>query len=1551
MSAHDVPHPSGAIAVIGMAGRFPKARSVAEFWQNLRNGVECISRFSDDELRASGVPQEVIDDPTYVKAFGWLEDVDQFDAGFFEITPREAEVMDPHVRLLLECAWETLEDAGYDPDRYPGRIGVFAGSSMMFYLWQNILPNPKVLESLGFIQAWIVNDRDFVATRLNYKLNLRGPGMTVQTACSTSLVATHLGCQSLLAGESDIVLVGGVTAPGPYKEGYHFLEGGTLSPDGHVRAFDAKGKGMLGGNGVALVALKRLEDALADGDAIRAVIRGTALNNDGTDKVTYTAPSVAGQVQVVLDALEVSGVDPRTISYVECHGTGTPLGDPIEIAALTQAWRTKTKDRGWCPIGSVKTNIGHLDTTAGVAGLIKTVLSLEHKEIAPSLNFETPNPEIDFASSPFFVNTTLRAWETERLPRRAAISSLGMGGTNAHVVLEEAPEVEPGSPGRPHRLLLLSARSPQALDAATQRLAAHLEGAGREQDLGDVAYTTHVGRRAFVHRRAVVCRDTADALDALRKRDRTRVHTGVGAASGVPIAFLFSGQGAQHPNMTRGLYEGEPIYRAELDRCCELLRPLLRRDLRELFFPTAGAEDEAAAALERTEITQPALFAVEYALARLWASWGVEPSAMLGHSIGEYTAACLAGVFSLEDALRLVAARGRLIGGLPVGGGMLAVHLPEEQIALLLQRGLSLAAVNAPELCVVSGPLEAIERLEQGLAGRAVSTRRLHTSHAFHSSLMDPILDAFAAEVKKVALAPPRLPVISCTTGAPLSEDAATDPDYWVRHLRQPVRFADGVRRLLSGGRALLEVGPGESLATLARLSALERPDAPIVASCRHPRESADDQAVLLGALGRLWTAGVAIDWQGFHADERRRRVPLPTYPFERQRYWIERPAAGPTPAAAGAAARPTRKETDLAEWFFVPSWRQAPLADASASAEIGAGSSWLLLEDEEGIGRALAERIVADGANVVRVRAGTELGLAGDVLEIDPRRPEHYRALLDELEKRGRAPREVVHLWSTGPAGRASDAERAALLDRGFFSLLFLGQALAGRVDGAPVRLSAITSGAQDVLGGGPALPERACVLGPCKSMGIELAGVIGRWIDVQLDGVAPAVLPPALEDRLLAELRSDVRDPIVALHGGKRWTLGQEKVRLAERNGTGTPARLRERGTYLITGGLGGIGLVFAELLAETVRARLVLTARSELPARDVWDAWIAEHGEDEATSARIRAVRRLEEKGAEVLVAAADVADKDAMREVIDRSIERFGAVHGVIHCAGLLGSGVIETKTREQAELVLAPKVRGTQVLEQVLAGREPELVVLTSSISTAPRVLAGVDYAAANAYLDAWANGRAGRAGGPHVVAMCWDTWAEVGMATHFTVPEHLRRRHEESLALAVTPREGREAFLRALASGLPQVYVSGIDLRARDDLASVAAPARAEDAVPGAPEPDAQPRATHARPALSTDYIEPARETERVIAGIWQDLLGLDRVGVRDNFFELGGNSLVMMQLNVRLRSIYGLSLPIRELFDTPEVGLLAERIESIRAVTAPGAHEEPFAEIEEFTL
>jgi amino acid adenylation domain-containing protein len=895
------------VAVVGMACRLPGARDAAELWRNLCAGVESISFFSEDELREAGVSPDALRDPAFVPAYGALPEAWCFDAPFFGVSRREAQAMDPQHRVLLECAWSALEDAGVDPARFPGAVAVFAGSATSSPHLRRVLADEALVADVGREVALFANARDFLTTRISYKLGLRGPSVVVQTACSTSLVAIHLACQSLLNHECDLALAGGATVSPEQVSGYRHQEGGILSPDGHCRAFDARAGGTISASGAGIVALKRFADAVRDGDPIRAVVKGSAINNDGAGKVGFTAPSVKGQAQAIAEALEVAGVDPAEVSYVETHGTGTALGDPVEIAALSQVFRTATDQKGFCALGALKASIGHTDSAAGVAGFIKTVLALEHRTIPPTLHFTSPNPETGLEDSPFFVNTALRRWETDDgVPRRAGVSSFGMGGTNAHAVLEEAPALPPSAPTDAAQLLVLSAKSEAALERMRARLAAHL---AEHPDLppADVAFTLQEGRAAHPHRWAAAARDAEEARAALAGEGGRKPVSRRAAERAPSVAFLFPGQGTQHAGMARELYGQEPVFRAVLDRCADLLAPELGLDLRAVLFPVEAGEEEANALLRETRLTQPALFAVEYALAKLWTDRGVQPAAMLGHSIGEYVAACLAGVFTLENALRLVAARGRLMQSLSAGA-MLAVPLPEAEVRPLLPPALSLAAVNSAAHCVVSGDFAGVDAMEALLAGRGVAARRLHTSHAFHSAAMDPVLDAFAAEVRKARPGAPSLPFVSNLTGDWITAAQAADPGYWVRHLRETVRFADGVGKLLDDpARVLLEVGPGETLGTFARRH--ERADAGRVIVRSLPRADRPDDSALtvLEAAGALWTAGVEVDWSALRGA--RRRVPLPTYPFDRTQYRVlpKRAPSAVQPSAPGGAAAPPR--------------------------------------------------------------------------------------------------------------------------------------------------------------------------------------------------------------------------------------------------------------------------------------------------------------------------------------------------------------------------------------------------------------------------------------------------------------------------------------------------------------------------------------------------------------------------------------------------------------------------------------------------------------------
>ena len=917
-----------AIAIIGMAGRFPGARNVGEFWTNLKAGAESISFFSDDEVESNGLNADVLKDSRLVKAAGVLDDVDLFAASFFGYSPREAEITDPQQRLFLECAWEAFENAGYDVEKFSGLIGVYAGTSMNTYLL-NLYANAELVNSIGPLQIGMANDKDFLSTRVSYKLNLKGPSLTVQTACSTSLVAVHLAAQSLLDGQCDMALAGGVSVTLPQKTGYLYQEGGIHSPDGHCRAFDINGGGFVKGNGVGAVVLKRLEDALDDGDNICAIIRGSAINNDGSMKVGYTAPSELGQAEVIASALAIAGVAPETISYIEAHGTATPIGDPIEIAALNRVFGANGNAKSRCAIGSVKTNIGHLDAAAGVASLMKTVLALQHKSLPPSLNFAEPNPGIDFAER-FFVNDKLTDWTAS--PRRAGVSSFGIGGTNAHVVLEEAPIFETAPSAKPSHLLVLSAKTETALENATTNLTRYLVEQP-DANLADVAYTLQTGRKEFAYRRAVTCRNAAEAVSALERLDPRLVVTAVHEASDPAVVFMFSGQGTQYVNMGRELYRLEPVFREHFDLCCAAFQPYVGINLSEVIYPRDEAIAAASEQLKQTYITQPALFTIEYALARMWMSWGIRPGALIGHSIGEFVAACLAGVFTIADVTRIVAARGRLMQQMPPGS-MLAVPLAEEELRKRLAgKELSVAVVNGPANCVVAGASEAIEEFERELSDRLVTCRTLETSHAFHSAMMEPVVEPFIAEVRRTKLQPPEIPLISNVTGHWITNEV-TDPVYWGKHLRETVRFSQGASELLRDAHAFLEVGPGQSLSTLIRRQTGYSTQTVVASSLRHAQEAGSDVSHCQKALGQLWASGVSVNWQALYAGEQRRRVALPSYPFERERYWVEANWNWSTTAKPTAAAGESHDSAAAAQTLTRKGHQRPRLKDAFVAPE-----------------------------------------------------------------------------------------------------------------------------------------------------------------------------------------------------------------------------------------------------------------------------------------------------------------------------------------------------------------------------------------------------------------------------------------------------------------------------------------------------------------------------------------------------------------------------------------------------------------------------------------
>ena len=1484
------------IAIIGMSLRFPGARDVETFWENLRQGVESITFFTREEVLQTGVSPEQADHPDYVRAEGDIENVENFDYGFFGYSsPADVEMIDPQQRIFMECAWEALERAGYDPAVCGQSVGVFGGVNISSYLFSNLYDHDPLNVMSNFltrIGLLVGNQNDYACTRIAYHFNLQGPAVTVQTACSTATVGVHMACQSLQRHECDMSLAGGAQIRVPQGMGYMYQEGGFPSPDGHCRSFDAKAKGNVHGNGAGVLLLKRLSDAVRDRDHIHAVIKGSAACNDGSVKVGFTAPGVDGQARAAAQAMAVAGVHPDTIGYLEATGTATELGDPIEIEALTRAYRLSTDRRGYVPVGSVKSNIGHLDAASGAAALIKTVLALEREAIPPSLHFEAPNPRIDFASSPFFVNAELRPWPRGEQPRRAAVHTYAVGGTNTHLILEEPPLRDASSPSRPWQLLMLSARSTSALHTTTTNLAQHLARHG-EVPLADAAYTLQVGRRHFPVRRAVLCGGGGEAVELLETLPTDRVATRTQAGQGAAVAWLFPDAGTFVSGTGAGLYQAEPTFREHVDHCAGILGAQIGCDLAELI-----AGGGPARALD-PRLAQPALFAFEIALARLWQEWGVTPRAVLGQGVGECVAACVAGVLSLEDGLALAAARGRALAALPRQVRLEVALSDEDVLRPYLVSGLELEAALGESLRV-TGPEEAALELQDRLNQEGIDCLYLGDCPGRPAG-HHPVVATFAQEIGRLTFGAPALPLLSGAAGTVAAPAEVAKPAYWARQLGAPLRLAAALRELLRDLRPIfLEVGPGDALSTAAARLADE--DGTLaLASLGSESANEMEQARLLEALGNLWLAGVAPNWSGFYRHEQRHRVPLPTYPFERTRIWAQ-----PSIDRRVALLRQPsiHEKLGLGDWFWAPSWKRSEQPALASRPE--PDRSWLVLADPLGVGGQLARRLREEGADVAVARPGEAFGRDGEEYRLRPGWRSDWAALLASLRDEGGLPRRIVHLWAltADEDGGAAPGLADPLQDLCFWSLLHLSQALAELGCHEDVRIDAVTSGAQEVTGEETLLPGKATMLSLCKVMPQEMPGLTCRTIDVvpPEDGESAA----RVAGRLLAEVLGDGSDPTVAWRGARRWVQTHQRLRLDPPEGK--PALLRENGVYLVAGSVEGFGLLLAGYLARTVRARLVLVGSSELPDPRAWDAWLAQHRETDDVAVRIREVRALEAIGAEVLLCEADLTSHEEVRDAVERAVARFGAIDGVFWAAGDQGPDLARGLAQIDCEFFesrLRSRLSGLLSLQEALRGREPSFWLLAATVSSALGGPAAAVDCAADIFLDLYARLQA-QSGTSRWTSVDWDAF-EAGQGGFART--------------GITAEEGVQAIERLLAAGdIPQVVVSTVDLQARLDH-SVGHGAAAGVDRSGLEE----------RPDLPVPYVEPRNEIESQVARIWSEVLRIRGIGAEDNFFDLGGNSLVATQLVSRLRGAFQVELGLQDFFEGATVANVAESLQVAR--------------------
>lgn len=1321
-----------SIAIVGMAGHFPGARSVREYWSMLEAGRDATRWLTPEELIAAGESFSAIQDPRYIRATMALPDMEMFDAGFFGFSPREAAILDPQHRHFLECCWEALEDAGHMPaDEFEGAVGVFGGCGMQAYLAFNLLSNPELVESEGmFLLRHTGNDKDFLTTRVSYLLNLHGPSIGVQTACSTSLVAIHTACQSLLARECDMALAGGASIDLPHGRGYRYAEGEILSSTGRCRAFDDEADGTLFGSGAAVVALRRLEDALRDGDNIHAVILGSAINNDGARKAGYLAPSIDGQAMAAAEALAIAGVEPQSVDYIEAHGTGTLVGDPIELSALQQVYGDAPA--GAIGIGSVKTNIGHLDTAAGIASLIKVVLAMRGEKLPATLNFSKPNSRFDFANSPFRVVGEQKDWKRNVKPRRASINSLGVGGTNAHVVLEEPPVLPPALASGP-QVITLSAKTRTSLEGLVQKWRDFASAPGTDFCIANAAFTTQTGRKSFAHRATVVASNSQELAEKLSSNGAWRRTAAVAKDARPRIVFMFPGGGAQYPNAALSLYENNSVFRAAVEACFAVLEPGLAKDLRGLMFE---AEDFKAgsAALERPTYSLLSVFIVEYALSKVWESWGVMPDAVIGHSAGEYAAAVLAGIMSLEDAIGVVLERGEIFETAPAGG-MISVQDDEARVRALVGDDLDIAVLNSPQVTVVSGADGPLAEFSKRLEAEGIKHAPVRIKVAAHSRMLDGGLARFRARLDKVKLSRPKIEFINNLVGAPAAPEELATSDYWVNHLRGCVRFADGLSAALSTPETILvEVGPGQALCALAGLAQGAHAPRGVVASLPTAVEDHDAEAYALSAFGHLWCLGAAVDFARVRKGEGLRRVSVPTYAFERQRHWIE-PGKGKTTEESDAPQ--IFRSMDVKDWFEARGFDLAPVAVSAHGVRTHA-----VFSDGSAFAAEAIKRLRARGDTCLVI---THDPAATEPLEVDGSftfnaGAQDYAPLIDALSTHGAEPDTLVFLW---PLLFANTDETFCAFDATF--ALTKALQLSGWAERA--LFLAATQNAVVVEEGEAGDAMQAGVLGPWRMLSAEQPGIQARVVDFDRadDGALRA-------DVIVSELDSAGDAALTA------WRRGQRFAPALKRGLTPPPREtLREKGVYLITGGLGGIGLELARYLAGAVKARLVLTGRTLPPPRESWERLAAGWGTP-GDVARARELMALEELGAEVLVLAADVANAADMEAVLAQARAQFGVVHGVFHAAGTIDDAPMAMKTLEEARRVLGAKAQGARVLDALFPDGTLDVFAVFSSTSVLITPPGQSDYVAGNAIAETVAASRRdGR-------VITWGIWSDIGMA-------------------------------------------------------------------------------------------------------------------------------------------------------------------------------------------
>ncbi|MBD3385839.1 acyltransferase domain-containing protein [candidate division KSB1 bacterium] len=1470
------------IAIVGMSGRFPGAEDIDQLWNNLVESKESIRFFTDDELLEAGIEKSVLENPNYVKANGILDHIEEFDADFFGMNPREVYLLDVQHRVFLECAWQALESAAIDPHREQNPVGVFASCGFPTRSI-DLFSQAKAKQNMSELyQILIQNDKDFLATLTSYKLGLRGPSFTIQTACSSSAVAIYLACQSLLTGDCDIALAGGSKIYLPQICGYLHVPGMILSPDGHCRPFDARAQGMVTTNGCGIVVLKRLADAVADGDFILAVILGSAINNDGNDKDGISAPSVKGQQDVILKALSKAKVDPRTLSYVEAHGTGTLLGDPVEVQALTQAYRKYTPETQYCGLGSVKSNLGHLDAAAGITGLIKATLALHHRALPATVNFTRANEKLKLQDSPFYVVDSLTSWDQPE-PLRAGVSSFGVGGTNVHMILEQAPErAQKAETGREH-ILVLSAKSANSLMRTRDKLALFLREHG-DLSVQDIAHSLQTGRQEFSHRFACVVKTIPSAITTLQSAS-----TGQQKSSNAqrPVAFLFPGQGAQYVNMGRSLYEDFCVFRNAFDECSAIYRDVSDVNLIPKLFPESPPEGDSGSQLLQTELAQPAIFMIEYSLAKLWMSAGIRPDVMIGHSVGEITSACLAGVISLEHALYMITQRGRLLQSLPPGA-MLAINRPVNEIEPLLPENIDIAAINTPDSMVVSGPVSQIETLKSKLAAQRIASIRLQTSHAFHSHMMEPILPEFKHYMANVHVNPePQIPYFSSLTGARITLNELKDRDYWAKHIRQTVRFSRALEYLWKEmNPILIEVGPGRVLSAFAK-SHSQRPDfCTTLSSLPHSKEKSSASHHFLKSVGRLWELGQVIDWLAIRPQAN--RVMLPGIVFDKQRFEMQ----------VSGFAFGTSVQKSIGP-YYRPVWRGGFRLKEHSGRANTIKQIVLFSNDDQ---FSVQDQFDDQDNTLYRIRPGHQFSHIDNDIHIRPGHTADYQKVLDLIDPT--QPLLVVHAWlfdKHPETAGASDIERFHnAAQTGFLSLVYLLQS-AIALEKTTIDILVLTNGLYDVLGNETLTVEKNSVIGALLSINQEYPNVNGYLVDTDEEAIP---VESAINEM---QTRSQF---IAALRHRRLWFRDYEPVMRPA-----TPYSLESGKTILITGGTGRIGLWFAKAMAEKADVHLILVGRTLYPPQTQWVNYIEDERTESGMRNKVKQLLEIQKTECRLTVIQADISQKSDVQQ-LKKTLDTMGcSLNGIIHCAGLVRHEYFRTLANMDAEILnshFRAKVFGLVNLVEVFDDAQLDFCLLASSLSAILGGLGFAAYAGSNAILDAmaWQQNRRNSSW----ISVNWDAWQSGAMDDGITDIG------SDANQSPITPEQGQQALFEILSNDSePQIAMStsNLDHRLQQWVQKIKTPDQTVNNTTRG----------HQRPELSSDYVAPTDPVQIHLTEIFQDCFGFENIGIYDNFFELGGDSLLATQIAARIQSTLGVHVDLELLFKDPTIAHLAETL------------------------